>query len=243
MSHPSELRLEAHLLEPSGEVTEHLTSCARCARRLEEMRREGDRFHREVFPRAVVAVRDAAESARPWWRRPWVVPALSLATVSAVLLLVTRPGSPDDSYVGTKGGLGLSVYAEAPGGSEPVADGGRVPATAALRFSLRIPARCHPWIASVDATGSVSRLYPPPESGAMEVERSGPLPGGAVLDGQPGPERVYALCPPAPLEWEAVRAAIARAVGSGEAGVRNAGPLEGLPGDVPQSTLLLEKVR
>jgi len=208
------------------------------------MAQEGERFRRDVFPRAVVAVRDAAESVgRRWWRRPWVLPALGLAIASMVLLLVAHPSSPGDDYVGIKGGLGLTVYVDLPGGSQPAGDGARVPASAALRFALRIRGPCHPWIASVDASGAVSQLFPPPGSASPELERSGPLPGGALLDGKPGPERVYALCAPGPLPWEMVRTAVARAGESGESGVRNAGALEGLPKDVPQSTLLLEKVR
>ena len=243
MSHPSELRLEAHLLAPAADVTAHLAGCERCTRRLEEMLREADRFHREVQPRAVVAVRDAAERSRlAWWRRPWVAPALALATASVVLLVV-HPWRPGEDYVGIKGGLGLSVYTDVPGGSQPVLDGARVPATAALRFALRVPGRCHPWIASIDAAGAVSQLFPPPGAAAVEVERSGPLPGGAILDGKPGPERLYALCTSTALTWEVVRAAVAGAAGTGEAGVRNGGPLAGLPKDVPQSTILLEKTR
>lgn len=245
MSHPSELRLEGHLLEPSPEVTTHVTGCERCTRRLEEMAREGDRFRREVFPRAVVAVRDAAEgSGRAWWRRPWVLPTLGLATAALLAVLVVWPGQPGDGYLGIKGGseLGLTVYADAPGGPRPVENGTRVPAAAALRFSLRIPRRCRPFLASVDASGAVSQLFPPPGSAPIELQRSGPLPGGAVLDGKPGPERVYALCSSQPLPWETVRVAVQRAAGTGETAVRNAGALRGLPGDVPQSTLVLEKV-
>jgi hypothetical protein len=245
MSHPSELRLEAHLLEPSREVAVHVAGCERCTRRLEEMTRAGERFRREVYPRAVVAVRDAAERPpRRWWRRPWMLPALGLATATAVAVLVVRPGQPGEDYLGTKGAaLGLTVYADAPGGPRAIEDRAQVPAGAALRFSLRVPGRCRPWVASVDATGVVSQLFPPPGSAAVEVERSGPLPGGAVLDGRPGPERVYAICPARALPWDAVRAAIQRAAPPGEGAVRNAGALRGLPGDVPQSTLLLEKVR
>lgn len=245
MSHPSELRLEEHLLAAAPEVAAHVAGCERCARRLEEMARDGDRFRREVFPRAVVAVRDAAERApRPRWRRPWVLPTLGLATAAVLALVLVRPTAPDDGYVGTKGtaGFGLTVYAEMTDGPRPIEDGAHVPAAAALRFSLRVPRRCWPWVASVDATGAVSQLFPPPGSAPVEVDRSGPLPGGARLDGKTGPERLYALCPGRPLPWEVVRASVRQASGAGEAGVRNAGALGGLPGDVPQSTLLLDKV-
>ena len=54
---PSDLELERHLLAYSAtELAPHLAGCAHCAARLDEMRREGEEFQREVFPATVDAV-------------------------------------------------------------------------------------------------------------------------------------------------------------------------------------------
>lgn len=243
MSHPSELALEAHLLTPSTNVAAHAAGCALCTARLARMAEEGETFHREVYPRAVAAVRTAASSERS--SRPWLLAALPVAAAAAAaVVLLVRAGGPGPDYVGLKGGsLGLSVFVGTTSDATAVVDGAHVPAGAALRFSLRTARPCRLWLASVDGAGQVSHLYPAGGVAPATLAQSGPLPGGAILDGQGGPERLYAVCTPRPLAWDALADRIRAATGGGADGVRRAGSLGDLPDDGAQATLLLEKVR
>jgi hypothetical protein len=244
MSHPSELTLEAHLLTPSPEVADHAAGCSLCAARLQRMVEEGETFHREVYPRAVGAVRAAVTPADRAPRR-WLLPSLPVfAAAAAAVVLLVRSGGPGPDYVGLKGGsLGLSVFVGMAGDATAVADGAHVPPSAALRFSLRTPQPCRLWVASVDAAGQVSQLYPASGTAPAPLAASGPLPGGAILDGQLGPERVYAVCSRRPLPWESLADRIRAAAHGGAEGVRGAGRLPDLPEDATQATLLLEKAR
>jgi hypothetical protein len=244
MSHPSELTLEAHLLSPSPEISAHAAGCSLCAARLQRMAEEGETFHREVYPRGVGAVRAAVTPADRAPRR-WLLPALPvLGAAAAAVVLLVRTGGPGPEYVGLKGGsLGLSVFVGMAGDATAVADGARVPPSAALRFSLRTGRPCQLWVASVDAAGQVSQLYPASGNAPAALAASGPLPGGAILDGQLGPERLYAVCTGQPLPWEALADRIRTAAPGGADGVRGAGRLLDLPEGAAQATLLLEKSR
>lgn len=238
---PPDLRLEAHLLDPerSG-LGPHLEDCPACRERLEEMRRQGEDFRRFVYPATVEAVMERSRP-RPWWKTwPVLVPVPALAAAAALFLIV-RPERPPGDYVGVKGGVALAVYAATPAGARLVADGGEVPANAALRFQVRPARPCRLWLVAVDAAGKVSRLYPASGDDGAEVTGPGALPGGAVLDGRTGPERIYAICTPAPLPFSKVERAALAAAGGGESAVRSAGALRGLSADTSQETLLLEK--
>lgn len=238
---PSDLRLEAHLLDPdrSG-LGPHLEGCPGCRVRLEEMRRQGEEFRRFVYPATVEAVVERSRP-RPWWKTwPVLVPVPALAAAAALFLIV-GPGRPPGDYVGVKGGVALAVYAATPAGARLVADGAEVPSNAALRFQVRPARPCRLWLVAVDAAGEVSRLYPAGGDGGAELTGPGALPGGAVLDGRAGPERIYAVCTPAPIPFSEVERAARAAAGGGEAAVRSAGALRGLPADASQETLLLEK--
>jgi hypothetical protein len=238
--HPSELALEQLLLDPRhAPAAAHVDGCPDCQARLESMRREGDYFHATVYPATVNAVRAAVPRSRRWL--PLLLPLAAAA--AAALVVMVRPEAPDDGYVGTKGAeLVLSVFVSSAG--EPahaVADAAPVPASSALRFKVRTSTPCSLWLLSIDARGEVSRLYP--ASGeAAPARDAAALPGGAVLDGRPGPERIFAVCSSAPLPFDAVAAAARGALGGGgEAGVRGLSHLPGLPGRAAQATLLLEK--
>lgn len=241
---PSELALEAHLLEPErSPISAHVTSCPRCSARLAQMRAEGEEFARTVFPETVDAIEEAA-AHRPWWRHPaFVLPIPAVAALATVLVLL-RPSAPPEEYVGVKGGaggLGFTVYAAGPGGAAPVLDGGTVGARAPIRFRIRNGAPCHLWILSVDGGGVLSRLYPTSgDGGAPQEAGSHELPGGAVLDGVAGPERIYSVCSPGPVGWAEIERAV-RSASDRPAGARRPAPLTGLPPGTAWGSVLLEK--
>jgi hypothetical protein len=241
---PSDLALEAHVLEAArSPLASHLDACANCRERLARMEREGEEFRRFVFPRTVDAVMDAATRPRPSaWTR-WLavgLPAGGFAALAAAMLLVSP--QPPSEYLGAKGpSITLQVFAG--GGEGPpraVSDGEVVPASAAIRFLVRSAQPCRLWIVSVDAKGEVSRIFPA-QGDATPVQGAVPLPGGAVLDGIPGPERLFAVCSEDPLPLVDVERAARAAAGSGPEAVRRGSDLRGLPGGASAATVLLEK--
>ncbi len=244
MTHcPSDLRLEAHLLDESGSpIASHLSTCDRCRARLEEMRRLGEEFRREVYPATVEAVVEAARPRSPWRRWAVYLAPIPVAAVAAAVVLMVQPRGPGEDYLGTKGsGLMLAVFARAADAGRVVADGESVSPSAALRFQVHPATPCRLWLVSVDSAGTVSRLYPASGEGGAEVAGAGPLPGGALLDGKPGPERIYAVCTRYPMPFADLERAVRAAAGAGATAVRQGRPLQGLPGGAAQATLLLEK--
>jgi len=248
-AHPSELALERHLLDPVGStIRAHVEGCGRCGARLAEMQHQGEEFLRFVFPATVEKVEAAAErsSRRFDWIR-MLAPASAVAAAAAVLLLV-RPAADLESAcvdgICTKGeqGLGMTVFLNGSGGARPArSDGEAVAAGAAIRFRVRPTALCHLWVVSVDASGQVSRLFPTAGDGGALVATVLDLPGGAVLDGRPGPERVLAICTPAPMYYAAVERAVQVAMVRGESAVRSVRSVPGLPEGTGQASVLLEK--
>lgn len=242
---PSDLALEGYLLEGDrSPLAAHLERCPPCTARVARMEAEGQDFRRFVFPATVDAVQDAATRKRFAFRWPLVLAPLG-AAAAVVLALVVGTGpapGPRDDYLGVKGGgMALAVYVNASEGAKAVADGAAVPASAALRFAVQPAEACWLWIVSVDAKGAISRLYPP-EGAAPELRTAGAIPGGAVLDGEPGPERIYAVCAPDQrTAWKDVQAAVQVSAAGGAERVRAARSLGGPLAQARQATVLLEK--
>jgi hypothetical protein len=234
---PSDLGLERHLQDPArSALAAHLAACPACRERVARMEAEAEEFRRFVYPATVGAVEDAAEKAAGW--RPWRL-ALWLAPVAAAAAVALMWG-PGSDYVGAKG-FPFTAWLADPAGARAVTDGGEVPAAGALRFRVQPPAPCRLWIVSVDSGGQVSRLYPAEGEGGAEVRQGGALPGGAVLDGRPGPERLFAVCATGPIPFARVEQAARAAAGGGAGAVRSGKMLPGLPRGAVQATLLLEK--
>ncbi|HEY6106753.1 MAG TPA: DUF4384 domain-containing protein, partial [Anaeromyxobacteraceae bacterium] len=191
------------------------------------------------YPATVGAVEEAAERAAG--RRRWRLPLL-LAPVAAAAAAVALMWGPSPDYVGPKG-FPFTAWLAGPAGARAVGDGGEVPAAGALRFRVQPPVPCRLWVVSVDAVGQVSRLYPAEGQGegGAEVREGGALPGGAVLDGRPGPERLFAVCAREPLPFARLERAVRDAAAGGAGAVRSGKVLGGLPRGAVQATLLLEK--
>jgi hypothetical protein len=228
MNHPSELKLERHLLDPSrSPVQDHVASCGNCQARLAQMEKQGEDFRRFVYPATldnVTRPRFQFNALRALWL---AAPAAGLAAV----LLMARTGpatdAPTSDYIGTKGApVQLTVYAALPSGARPVDDGDALPASASLRFRVHAKKPCDLSLLSVDGSGQVSRLY------TQKIQGDLTLPGGVRLDGKAGPERFFAVCGPGYAEVEQG----ARQVGDAVRQIRV------LPGvDAPQTSLLIEK--
>jgi hypothetical protein len=243
---PSDLSLERHLLARDAALGEHVEKCPSCAARLARMREEGDDFRRFVFPATVDAIEDAAERRR---KLPlFLAPAAAFAAIATAVVLVWNAPQhgPPEGYVGTMGGpLTLAVFVDTKSGVRAVEDHAKVPPDAAIRFKVGAKG-CRLWVVSVDAAGEVSKLFPSAGRFPAEIPTGGDplveLPGGAVLDGTPGPERLYAVCAESsPLPWPDLVRAVKDAAGGGAERVRAAGRLSELPPDASQVTLLLEK--
>lgn len=236
---PSDLALEAHLLDPAAsKLGPHLEACAGCAARLQAMERQGEDFRRFVYPVTVEKVEEAAE--KPRRRSFWLLaPVPVFAALLAVVML--RPATPPgDDYTGLKGatgGVGLTVFTPGKAGATPLADGAHLGASAALRFRVRNAEPCRLLLFSVDAAGAVSRLHA--EEGTLAPGQHD-LEGGAVLDGKAGPERFYALCAGG-LAWSDVEALAKGAAGGGPDAVRRAGALGGSAAKLAQTSVLVEK--
>jgi hypothetical protein len=208
------------------------------------MEEEGQQFLQYVYPATVGKIEEAAGGQRASWKRWMLLLPIPAAAAMAALLLVATPKGPDEDYVGIKGGgpatLGLTVFLGAAEGSRPIADGEAVPASSALRFKVQPTKACRLWVVSVDATGQVSRIFPS-AGDSVEIVQGGELPGGAVLDGSTGPERIIAVCSKKPVAYATVEKAVRRAVARGAQGVRSVGVIPGLPDGTAQGSVLIEK--
>lgn len=246
---PSELVLEGYLLDrDASKLAPHVASCEGCKARVAQMEREGQEFLQYVYPATVAKVEEAARPLRSAWRRWMLLLPVPAAAALAAVLLVGLPGQPlkgpPEDYVGVKGGggsLGLTVFLGAAEGARPLADGEAIPAASALRFKVQPNRACRLWLVSVDAAGQISRLYPSAGDGGAEILHGGPLPGGAVLDGRGGPERIFAVCTPAPIPYAALEQAVRRAVGQGAEAVQKSRDVPGFPDGTIQATVLIHK--
>jgi anti-sigma factor RsiW len=238
---PSDLALESFLLDPArGSCGAHVDACPRCQARVAAMREQGEEFRRFVFPATVEAVEDAAARRRPRLAFLFAPVGAVAALAAALLVFVRLGGGPPADYLGVKGSqVTFTAFVSADGGARALEDGAVVPASAALRFQVNAKEGCYLWIMSLDAKGQVSRLYPP-KGTPPTPHAGGAVPGGAVLDGEPGPERLFAVCAPPEMAWGEVRRA-AETPERGEETVRKARALREPLAGALQSTLLVEK--
>ncbi|HVE87287.1 MAG TPA: hypothetical protein VND93_30735 [Myxococcales bacterium] len=241
---PKDLDLERALAGEAAftPLLTHAASCPSCTQRLAWMREAGEHFARRVLPATREAVLQAIHRP-PWWRRAWPVLVAAPAAVAAVLALVLFTPPRDPGYVGIKGlaaggpaPLPLQVFVDRSGKAQELRPGDRVHPGDGLRFVVDAPDR-EVVLLSIDAQGQVSRLVP---GGTAHVPQTGIIPGGSVLDGVLGPERIFAVELQPGMDVPAVEAALREAMRrGGEQAVRDTGAL---PLRAPQGTLLLEKV-
>jgi hypothetical protein len=236
---PSDLRLEAYLLDPekSG-LAPHVGGCESCRARLERMGAEGDDFRQYVFPATVDAV-VAAAAPRPGLG--WFGTFLPVAAACAALLVVfLKPVSPEGLLAAQGQALSLEVFAETPEGAQKLTNGQLIPLAAPLRFKVDTTVPCRVQVVAADCEGRVTVLYPAPGEDAAIVNGSSVLPGEAKLNGDEGPERIYAICSREPLPMLALAVTLTDQATGDDDRVRRAVRLSGLPANTLQATLLVE---
>jgi hypothetical protein len=236
---PSDLRLEAYLLDPekSG-LAPHVGGCESCRARLERMSAEGDDFRQYVFPATVDAV-VAAAAPRPGLG--WFGAFLPVAAACAALLVVfLKPVSPEGLLAAQGQALSLEVFAETPEGAQKLTNGQIIPLAAPLRFKVDTTVPCRVQVVAADCEGRVTVLYPAPGEDAAIVNGSSVLPGEAKLNGDEGPERIYAICSREPLPMLALAVTLTDQATGDDDRVRRAVRLSGLPANTLQATLLVE---
>lgn len=241
---PTDLDLEAHLQVPELRVQAHVAACRRCTAWLAEAKAAGERFEREVAPYQLPRVIRALEQdERPRWfsrLRPFPLAgglaAATVAVAGAVLLIpqLHTPAPPEPGVI-VKGD-GLQVFLRHGAVVKAAASGDEVSPGDALRFTVTPPGPRFVLVFSVDARGAISRLHEGDDPIALPTT----LPGSAVLDAVPGPERIFAVFATTRLSWQEVERAVALALPrGGDAALRS---LSRLPiSGTEQATILLER--
>jgi hypothetical protein len=240
---PTDLDLEGHLQVPDLRVQAHVAACRRCTALLTESRVAGERFEREIAPYHLQRVLRALEAEPPRQGfltrfRPLAVgfAAVAIAGLAGVVA-VQRPTAPVDPQLpfGPKGD-GLQVFLRHGEDVKAARDGNPVAPGDLLRFTVIPPGPRFVLVFSVDARGAISRLHDADEA----IDLPTTLPGSAMLDSVPGPERVFAVFSTRHLAWSEVERAVGAALPApSEAAVRGLHTLP-LVGD-EQATLLLER--
>ena len=242
---PSELDLEIDASAWSA----HTESCAQCSARLVRRREADALFDRVVYPRTEARVVERHRRRGRWLQALWFAP-LPLAAACLFLVFHRAPvtdDGPSEEYVGRRGaGLTFNVYAHTSQGTQRVRDGGAVPADAALRFEVNPASPCWVTIFSVEA-GKVTKLFPPDQD-SQRITDAGALPGGAMLDGVAGPERLFAVCTVKPVKFDDLLSPLTNNTGPGslidyKSNLHSPVKLPGLDDADFQATMLLEKQR
>ncbi len=236
---PSDLRLEAFLLDPGGSGLEsHVKACEACTARIARMNAEAEDFRQYVFPATVDAV-VAAAAPRP--RLGWFAAFLPVAAASAAaLLFLVRPVAPEGVLASRGEVLSLELFRDSADATRAIANGELVPEDTPLRIRVHSSVPCRVRVVAMDCEGRLTVLHPKPGEESPVVMGSEVLPGTAKLVGDEGPERVYAICSREPLPMLALADTLKDQTAGDDDRVRRAVRLSGLPAGTLQATVLIE---
>jgi hypothetical protein len=203
--------------DKESEARAHLDGCPVCQKRWAELNEDKLRFEQFVFPRTVGRLEERlnspslADRLRAGWKA--LIPAMGLAAAASVAFAVFvggRSKGADEAYVGIKGGASFEVVAYRPeSGQFPVKAGTVLKARDKIRFVVNGAGAKYVLIASRDGAGGFSVYHPfgAAQSGAIEPGRV-ELPGSIELDEVVGLERLVAVFSDAPVQADAVKAAM-----------------------------------
>ncbi len=179
----------------------HVEGCPHCNGQLAALTSGREAFVRarppELFLRQLE--RRASSRPRPVLSRLW--PLLG-ASVPLLALLVLAPRLLQENQVRTKGDAFRVVVSRAGGAPELLGPDAQVRAGDALRFAYEAPEAGHLLVLELDGRGAASVFYPygSTTSAPLAAGQRDFLPGSVVLDDAPGPESLFAVFSPRPLE-------------------------------------------
>jgi hypothetical protein len=161
----------------------------------------------------------------------WIAAFTAPAVVMALVLVARGPAPQRGFYQGTQGAVHLSLLAD----DGPLREGAAVKADQALRIRITTPKPGFLLVLGLGNGGEVAAYEPTGGTRSMAVpkEDDALLPGPVKLDGQAGPERIYALFTEHPIAVSDV----ADAVRAAHASSKDAQ----LPVHGAQSSVLVEK--
>jgi len=190
--------------EPVAEAARtHVEGCPSCGGQLAALSAGRDAFLRarppEHFLRQLER-RAAPRSALASWRRLWPVLAVCMPVLVGVLLVPRI--LPREGGLHYKGNEFKVVAARAGGTPELLGPDSPVRTGDALRFAYEAPEAGHLLVLELDGRGKASVFHPfgGGASVPMAALRRDFLPGSVVLDDAPGPEWLFAVFSPRPLD-------------------------------------------
>jgi hypothetical protein len=185
----------------------HAAGCARCGRRVDEIRSERETFAREAPP--LLLASRAPSAARRWMF------AGSGAIAAAAGILLFLHAHDDSPLTRTKGGANeLGFYVSHVGAVRVGVTGERVEPGDALRFVATSREPRYVAVLSLDGARHASVYYPSPSAATAAPSTlavSGaavPLPASTVLDDTLGDETIYGVFCPQPFDAEPLRSAL-----------------------------------
>ncbi|MFE8597452.1 hypothetical protein [Archangium violaceum] len=192
-----------------GRAREHLSTCAGCTARYDELHADREAFQTAMPPLELRAPEPPRRLAPR--RAAWVGSAMALAASVALVVLVGRP-SREGIEVGQTKGTGWSgFYVRHQGVVREGGPGEVVRPGDALQFTTSLTAPGFVAVLSVDGARRASLYYPAePTAAPQPAGEDVPLPLSTLLDDTLGPETVYVLACPAPILLDPLVVALER---------------------------------
>ncbi|PTL76724.1 hypothetical protein DAT35_48210 [Vitiosangium sp. GDMCC 1.1324] len=181
----------------------HVEGCPTCGGQLAALTEARDAFLRarpsERFLRQLER-RAATRPAPALWRR--LVPVLAVCVPVLALVVLMPRVLPSGSGVNYKGNEFRVVAARAGGTPELLGPDSPVRTGDALRFAYEAPEAGHLLVLELDGRGMASVFHPFGGGASVPVAalHRDFLPGSVVLDDAPGPEWLFAIFSPRPLD-------------------------------------------
>lgn len=189
------------------EIRSHVEGCADCGAQVQALSAEAEAFLKARPTERLLGQLDRrAHSTVPARRLGWLIPALGVLVPLVAVLIVFGGfrGDGDDDGVAYKGGKLRVVVARGPGrtAQEVLGADARVRAGDVLRFQFDAEQAGHLLILELDGKGQASVFHPfgGMKSAPIAAKEKEFLPGSVELDDAPGPEFLFAVFAPRPLD-------------------------------------------